>query len=129
MDWLETLNAGLEDFQKPDARPDGVWSIATVCKEGPITISAAPTKHVAAPKQKAAAPALKPAATQVVPAAQVAATPQFAAMNTTQKRLDAMTWIVQQGLLTSEKSAALAAIMARYSVPRNYASDWLRRAA
>lgn len=48
---------------------------------------------------------------------------------TTNKRLDAMQYIKAAGLLTMERKEAVKIIMARYHVPRNYANDWLKKAA
>jgi len=93
----------------------------------------APEKAAAKIAKAAAKNAVKSAAkTQKAvakPVKKAAAVKSGGRTSTTEKRIRAMSWIPQNGLLALDKLDAIRKIMAEFDVPKNYAANWLKLAA
>jgi len=72
----------------------------------------------------------KKATKKTKPAAKRAAPPikTVSRGSTTEKRIRAMSWILENGLPSVDKTEAISKIVAEFDVPKNYAADWLKRA-
>jgi hypothetical protein len=79
-------------------------------------------KAVAAKAKKPAAKPAKKAAAKAKPAFGSRAL-------TTEKRIRAMSWIPKNGMLKLDRLDAIRKIMIEFDVPKNYAADWLKKAA